>query len=782
MEIQQHKPVPIIGLIKDPINPKKRKVLFKDMGWGDTTVENLLSNLEFHLSKIDQHLRSDLFFTIAEVQDGDKARELVIQKYLPFDIDGIDQLKKEETAQAVCECLGIQFNETLIIFTGGGLHLGLYLANPINSLEDLQKMRAPYVETCKIIDKFLRNRGLKGTADNQMLSQGRMFRLPGTVNTKYGTAGIETELLNKNIKLVEFNLVDFSGKELTKLEKREKANPDYVAMVPRLVDKDAVVNGCKFLLENESNAATLSEPYWFGDIGIRAFLPGGRDDIHRIHSIYSGYNKAETDEKIDMVLKNQTGPRKCKSVEGLGFDCSKCPHYTKVASPIQIHGPDFITTKETGFRVPNPKKPSDQWKVSYDDLVKEFTLDHEFFTSPENGKIYVYKGHHWRNLNELEAYGWAYEKIKPSAVQHERREFHSTLQAQNHRDVKSLLNSTYRRVNFQNGVFDATSMEFVEHSPSFGFHYILPFSYDPNAQCPRFDSFLKEVLPDDEGNQKAIIEFIGYGLFNDDCWLQKALFLEGEGSNGKSTLIEIIGALTGKDNYLSIDLAELVAKDTKRAQLEHKLFCLSEETKASSLVESDLFKQLVSGGNISVKQIYVKDYNIDNRAKFIMSFNNLTTSRDKTHALYRRMRKIPFNQIFKIDRSLKPALMAELPGIFNRVLEAYERLHVQQALTESDISDRALEVYKQDNDPGYAFLLEHYEPIEDEDYKVLKNEIYQEFSQYFDDQGLSQRYKPDIRNFTKSLKSYMGNLYRESRLRTEGRQRSIVNLKKKELD
>lgn len=776
------KPVPILGLFKDPLTNKKQ-TLYSDKNWGDVSVDSLLKNLDFHLSKIPEHTRQDLFFTISEVKKGETSRDLVAQHYVVFDIDKIDQSRRLDVANAVCDFLKVDFKKTLTIFTGGGLHVGIKLKTPITDLKTLQSLQHPFTKACDAVTEHLRAKGLAGFADPQMLQQGRMFRLPKTYNTKYGTSGVLTEILNGTPLEQEFTLLTFG--EAVSPDEQKKVNKDYVAVTPSNIDLDAVTSECLFLSKSENFPESLSEPEWFADIGVRAFLPNGRSDIHRIHSKHPQYNKAETDEKIKQVLDNQTGPRRCTSIQRLGFDCKDCKHFRKVVSPIQVKGAGFVATKDTGFRVPSANSPMHKWKIAYEDLILEFKKEFTYFTDVESQRIFVWKEKFWQHVLDQEILHWCVHKVFPLSRRSERMEFLNYVKDQVQRDEDSQRATTNRKINLQNGVYDADSKKLLPHSPDFGFKYILPYSYDPKATSPRFDRFLKEVLPGDEGNQQAILEYIGYGLFNDDCWIQQALFLDGDGANGKSTLLRVIDSLASHDNVLNINLSAVMEKDTKRAMLENKLFCLSEETKASAIVESEMFKSLVDGGIVDAKVIFIKDFTFNNRAKFIMSFNSFTSSRDKTHALYRRIRKIPFSQRFTIDKTLDPLLQTELSGIFNKVLEAYERLHTQKQLTQSIHSDRALEDYMNKNDSVLEYLHEHYEVVHDEATYVVQTDIYKDYCLWYEDTGYARNFRPDSRSFKHALQRFMGNRYYEMRPFSKAgtsRPRCFGNLKKKFID
>jgi len=106
-----------------------------------------------------------------------------------------------------------------------------------------------------------------------------------------------------------------------------------------------------------------------------------------------------------------------------------------------------------------------------------------------------------------------------------------------------------------NGVYDREARVLLPHSPSYRFTYQLPVSYDPTAECPRTSSFFDQVLDSD---QRAIVEeWIGYYFYR-NYMFKKAIIFVGEGDTGKTTLLEVIDFLLGKNNILKRKPAENV--------------------------------------------------------------------------------------------------------------------------------------------------------------------------------------------------------------------------------
>ena len=87
---------------------------------------------------------------------------------------------------------------------------------------------------------------------------------------------------------------------------------------------------------------------------------------------------------------------------------------------------------------------------------------------------------------------------------------------------------------------------------------MLPVAYDPDATCPRFEAFLKRILP--RADIRAFLQrAFGYclsGLVGEQVFF----FVFGIGANGKSTLLGVSQALLGQDFALEAAPDLLLAK------------------------------------------------------------------------------------------------------------------------------------------------------------------------------------------------------------------------------
>ena len=83
-----------------------------------------------------------------------------------------------------------------------------------------------------------------------------------------------------------------------------------------------------------------------------------------------------------------------------------------------------------------------------------------------------------------------------------------------------------------------------------------------------FKNFLDQILPEKE-LQAIIAEYFGSIFISKKVMkFEKALFLYGSGSNGKSVLFDIIKALIGNHNFSSYSIESLTKSEYTRAMIQ----------------------------------------------------------------------------------------------------------------------------------------------------------------------------------------------------------------------
>ena len=264
------------------------------------------------------------------------------------------------------------------------------------------------------------------------------------------------------------------------------------------------------------------------------------------------------------------------------------------------------------------------------------------------------------------------------------------------------------KINFRNGTLNLKTMSLVKHDWKDYFRYVLPYDYNPGADCPMFRRYLDEVIPEKEA-QDVLAEYIGW-LFIPELKLEKILFLYGSGCNGKSVFVEIVEALVGKDNVSHESLSDLCGEygANSRVNLSGKLLNTCSDV-APNAFAGDLFKRLASQEPISMKTLYKDVITTDEYARMLFCLNEFPRTNDISNGFYRRFLIAPFQVEIpkaRIDPELSRKIIAqELPGIMNWALEGRKRLVTDKRFTESPVMNRALEEYRSRNTRKIRSLL-----------------------------------------------------------------------------
>ena len=128
------------------------------------------------------------------------------------------------------------------------------------------------------------------------------------------------------------------------------------------------------------------------------------------------------------------------------------------------------------------------------------------------------------------------------------------------------------------------------------------------AQCPRFEQFLADVLPQDcyrpAGDSAGFIwEVIGYTLYSGNP-LHIAVLLLGNGRNGKGTLIRVLKRLVGDHNCTTVKLHDLVENRFRAGTLFGKLANLAGDLESRWLDNTAAFKAITGGDSVQGEYKY----------------------------------------------------------------------------------------------------------------------------------------------------------------------------------
>lgn len=354
--------------------------------------------------------------------------------------------------------------------------------------------------------------------------------------------------------------------------------------------------------------------------------------------------------------------------------------------------------------------------------------------------VYVYNGQFWQQLDKEEMKSFLGKAaVRMGFPDYEVRhyEFKDKLLRQFLSDayLPAPLSAPDRvLINLQNGTMEFTAgwWQLREFRPAEFMTYQLPFSYIPAAECPMFDKYLQEVLPD-ENTRLVLQEFSGY-IFT-HLNLEKMLMLVGTGANGKSVFFNIISAIVGEQNMLNYSLG-LFSHEYNRAKLTNVLLNYSSE-KGTEL-NPDTFKALVSGEPLQAREPYGKPFTLNNKVRFIINANELPRETEHTEAYFRRYLIIPFDvTITKEQRDIDLAdniIANELSGVFNWLLRGLERIIDKREFTYCEKSEKALEDFRLKSD-SVALFVEEFNYVATDSDKTPLFDLYKDYRRFCVDDG-----------------------------------------------
>lgn len=247
--------------------------------------------------------------------------------------------------------------------------------------------------------------------------------------------------------------------------------------------------------------------------------------------------------------------------------------------------------------------------------------------------------------------------------------------------------------------FDQTAIEFDR----------IDVTYDPSAYCADLDKMLTRVFCADQEVRLLFEEMIGAVLLKHSRY-QKAFLFYGSGSNGKSTILDLIRTFLGRRNYSALAL-EKVTDRFNTVELENKLANIGDDVDNTTIKDTGTLKKLFAGNAVMVERKGERPYTIEPYATHIYSCNSIPRSFDKSEGFYRRWLLIPFNARFSAeDEDYDPMIKDKIstPVALSYLLylgiRGAQRLMKNGKFTEPESVKAALEAYKADNSTVLSWI------------------------------------------------------------------------------
>ena len=264
---------------------------------------------------------------------------------------------------------------------------------------------------------------------------------------------------------------------------------------------------------------------------------------------------------------------------------------------------------------------------------------------------------------------------------------------------------------FKNGIYDLEGDTLAEFNPAMVITNKINFDYRPDAYHELMDKTLDKLACGDKSIRSLLEEAIGYCFFRRNE-LRKAFILTGGKRNGKSTFLDLINHLLGKENISNLDLKELGAR-FKTSELFGKLANIGDDIGDEFIPDPAIFKKLVSGNPVNVERKHGDPFDFFNYAKFMFSANNIPRIKDKTGAVTDRLIIIPFDAVFSpndpdFDPYIKDKLLTDEAMQYLIVLgvQGLKRVLKNRSFTRCEKIEKSMQEYEERNNPILLFFKE----------------------------------------------------------------------------
>jgi putative DNA primase/helicase len=265
---------------------------------------------------------------------------------------------------------------------------------------------------------------------------------------------------------------------------------------------------------------------------------------------------------------------------------------------------------------------------------------------------------------------------------------------------------------FRNGIYDINTSQLLPFSPEYTITNKIPWDYNQNAYSELMDLTLNKIACNDPEIRRLLEECIGYCFYRENT-LQKAFILTGKGANGKSTFLDVLKYLLGKENISVLDIDELSEKFSI-ASIAGKLANIGDDINDDCLQgkATSKFKMIITGNDIKAEYKGQQPFQFKPYAKLLFSANEIPRMKTKgLEAIKRRLVIIPFNAIFnKKDPDFDTRIEAKLKTqesieyLIKLGVQGLQRALKNQSFSNSSKADRELNEFEMDNSPVLQFL------------------------------------------------------------------------------
>jgi len=236
--------------------------------------------------------------------------------------------------------------------------------------------------------------------------------------------------------------------------------------------------------------------------------------------------------------------------------------------------------------------------------------------------------------------------------------------------------------------------------------------YDPEARSAAWESFIATTFGGDDDLIGFVQRLLGYcmtGVVHEHV----LPVFHGAGANGKSVLTGVVQDLLG-DHAMTAPEGLVIRHDhephpERIAALRGRRLVVSNELEQRAVLAEQTVKMLTGGDTLSARELYGRRFNFTPSHKVLMVTNHRPKVRGTDHAIWRRIRLVPFETVIAAedqDVDLRRRLVEDHgPAVLSWLVRGAVEWH-REGLGSAPAVDQATERYRQGQDTFGGFLVE----------------------------------------------------------------------------
>ena len=228
-------------------------------------------------------------------------------------------------------------------------------------------------------------------------------------------------------------------------------------------------------------------------------------------------------------------------------------------------------------------------------------------------------------------------------------------------------------LNVANGTIDLKTGVLREHRAEDFITQMTDVFYDPAATCQKWEEFQQQISTVNGAPDPEMVAYKkklwGYTLTGDTSE-QKMMVAYGNGSNGKSTELEVIRHILGDYAKTTAFTTFLERRDGTAtndiAALRGARFVYASEGDVGAKLSESLVKTITGDGTISARHLYQEYFTFRPHCKIWLATNHLPTITGQNNGIWRRLLPLDYAAVFSgaaKTKNMDAVLKAEAVGV-----------------------------------------------------------------------------------------------------------------------